>query len=128
MIVDVISKCLKEWEIEYKIGTISVDNAKPNDVALRTLKDMYNTTKTALQIGGKLFQVRCCVHILNLCVQDRLEPIKKIIHKIKDGVKYVAASEARRIKSAEIAKHLHLKNKKLILDVPTRWNSTFKML
>lgn len=56
------------------------------------------------------------------------EPIKSIVEKNRNGVKYVAASEGCRIKFAEIAKDLYLKNEKLISDVPTRWNSTFKML
>lgn len=66
---------------------MSVDNAKANDVALRILKDMFNIRKTTLQIEGKLFQVRCCAHILNLSVQDGLEPIKTVVDKIRDGVK-----------------------------------------
>lgn len=53
-------------------------------------------------------------------MKDGLEPIDGIVEKIRDGAKYVAASESRRIKFAEIAKHLHLKTKKLILDVLTR--------
>ncbi|KAK1403278.1 hypothetical protein POM88_002883 [Heracleum sosnowskyi] len=64
----------------------------------------------------------------NLCVQDGLEPTKEIVDKIQDGVKYVAASEGRRIKFSEICMSLGLKCKKLILDVSTRWNSTFNML
>ncbi|XP_074356557.1 zinc finger BED domain-containing protein RICESLEEPER 2-like [Apium graveolens] len=128
VVAEAISKCLTNWEIVDKIGTVSVDNAKANDVVLRTLKNMYDIRKTSLLIEGKLFQVRCCAHILNLCVKDGLEPIDEIIEKIRDGVKYVAALEGCRIKYAEIAKHLYLKTKKLILDVPTRWKSTFKML
>lgn len=111
---------LTDWEIVDKIGTVSVDNARANDVTLRILKDMYDIRKTSLPIEGKIFQVRWCAHILNLCVKDGLEPIDGIVEKIRDGAKYVAASESRRIKFAEIAKHLHLKTKKLILDVLTR--------
>lgn len=57
-----------------------------------------------------------------------LDPIDEIICKIRDGVKYVAASEGRRIKFAEITMSLGTKYRKLILDVSTRWNSTFNML
>ncbi|WOG92459.1 hypothetical protein DCAR_0311728 [Daucus carota subsp. sativus] len=75
-----------------------------------------------------MFHARCCAHILNLCVQDGLDPTEEIVDKVRDGVKYIAASEGRRIKFAEISKSLGLKCKKLILDVSTCWNSTYNML
>nr|XP_017250905.1 PREDICTED: zinc finger BED domain-containing protein RICESLEEPER 2-like [Daucus carota subsp. sativus] len=127
VIADALSRCLNEVGIDDKIGTIVVDNAKNNDAALRSLKDIF-TIRNPLPVGGKLFHARCCAHILNLCVQDGLKPIEFIVDRIRDGVKYVAASEGRRIKFAEISQQLHLKTKKLILDVSTRWNSTFNML
>ncbi|WOH11677.1 hypothetical protein DCAR_0831167 [Daucus carota subsp. sativus] len=66
--------------------------------------------------------------MLNLCVQDGLVLTKEIVDKIRDAVKYVAASESRRIKFAEISMSLGLKCKRLILDASTRWNSTYNML
>lgn len=68
------------------------------------------------------------MHTLNLCVQDGLDPTQEIVDQVRDGVKYIAASESRRIKFAEISMSLGLKCKKLILDVSTRWNSTDNML
>ncbi|KAK1368115.1 zinc finger BED domain-containing protein RICESLEEPER 2-like [Heracleum sosnowskyi] len=35
IIAEALSRCFSEWEIDEKIGTIVVDNAKANDVALR---------------------------------------------------------------------------------------------
>ncbi|XP_074337102.1 zinc finger BED domain-containing protein RICESLEEPER 2-like [Apium graveolens] len=127
VISEALFKCLNEWGIVDKIGTITVDNAKANDVALRNLKQTFSFRKKLL-IDGKLFHARCCAHILNLCVKDGLDPIDEIVGKVRDGVKYVAASEGRRIKFAEISLALSIKYKKLILDVSTRWNSTYNML
>ncbi|XP_017233237.1 zinc finger BED domain-containing protein RICESLEEPER 2-like [Daucus carota subsp. sativus] len=59
---------------------------------------------------------------------DGLDPTQEIVDQVRDGVKYIAASESRRIKFAEISMSLGLKCKKLILDVSTRWNSTDNML
>lgn len=127
VISEAIFKCLVEWGIEDKIGTITVDNAKANDVAIRNLRDSFSIRRP-LPLGGKLFHVRCCAHILNLCVKDGLEPIEPIVDKIRGGIKYIAISEGRTLKFGEIANQLQLKQKKLILDVPTRWNSTYAML
>lgn len=46
VIVDSLYKSLVDWGIEDKIGTITVDNAKANDVAVRTLKDSFSIRKS----------------------------------------------------------------------------------
>ncbi|XP_074337521.1 zinc finger BED domain-containing protein RICESLEEPER 2-like [Apium graveolens] len=104
-----------------------MDIVVANDVALRYLKQTFSV-RNKLPIDGRMFHARCCAHILNLCVQDGLVSTKEIIDKIRDGVKYVATSDSRRIKFAEISMSLGLKCKKLILDVSIRWNSIFSML
>ncbi|XP_059441916.1 zinc finger BED domain-containing protein RICESLEEPER 2-like [Corylus avellana] len=127
LIADALQNFFQEWGIENKISAIIVDNAKANDTSLRILKDVFNRRK-ALLIGGKLFHVRCCAHMTNLLVQDGLDEISLIVDCVRDRIKYLVASESRLIKFSEIAKQLQLASKKLILDVPTRWNSTYKML
>ncbi|GKC81577.1 zinc finger BED domain-containing protein RICESLEEPER 2-like protein, partial [Tanacetum coccineum] len=44
-IADGIYKCLKEWEIEGKIFSISVDNAAYNDKVVKTLKTNFSRVK-----------------------------------------------------------------------------------
>jgi hypothetical protein len=126
-IANALQKSFQEWGIENKISSITVDNAKPNDTAIKTLRDVFNLRKT-LPVDGKLFHVRCCAHITNLLVQDGLDEVTMIVDSIRDGIKYLVASEGRLLKFAEIAKRLQLPSKKLFLDVPTRWNSTYLML
>ncbi|XP_042387768.1 zinc finger BED domain-containing protein RICESLEEPER 2-like [Zingiber officinale] len=118
---------MKEWGIENKVFTITVDNASSNDLAIRYMKDTIQRSRT-LACEGNLFHVRCCAHILNLCVQDGLREIEGIIGNIKESVEYVNRSEARRVQFAECVQQLQLKDKKLIRDCKTRWNSTFEML
>ncbi|KAJ0099391.1 hypothetical protein Patl1_20989 [Pistacia atlantica] len=38
--------------------------------------------------GGRLFRMRCCSHILNLIIKDRLSVIEGDIEKIGDSVSY----------------------------------------
>ena len=122
-----IFKCAKEWEIDHKIHTISVDNASNNDVAIRLLKDDFSRSKKLL-CGGKLFHVRCCAHILNLVVQDGLSKIVDITNNIRESVEFVNRSEGRALLFAEIAQQLRIPGKKLLYDCRTRWNATFEML
>jgi len=122
-----LQKSFIEWGIENKVSTITVDNARNNDVAIQILKDDFSLKKT-LAVKGQLFHVRCCVHITNLLVQDGISQIGDIVDCVRDGVKYIVASEGRLKQFAEIAKQLQLSYKKLILDVPTRWNNTYMML
>ncbi|CAH9076367.1 unnamed protein product [Cuscuta europaea] len=45
-------KCTKDWGIEQKIFTISVDNASNNDVAVRIAKETFSRNRK-LPLGGK---------------------------------------------------------------------------
>ncbi|XP_047320425.1 zinc finger BED domain-containing protein RICESLEEPER 2-like [Impatiens glandulifera] len=126
-ISDAIFKCMKEWGIENKVFTITIDNASSNDSAIRYMKDTIQRCRK-LACRGNLFHVRCCAHVLNLCVQDGLREIEDIISNIRESVEYVNRSEARRVQFADYVQQLQLKDKKLIRDCKTRWNSTFEML
>nr|XP_023927487.1 zinc finger BED domain-containing protein RICESLEEPER 1-like [Quercus suber] len=125
VIFDAIFKSLLDWGLENKVCTITLDNANNNDAAVRILKDAI---KRKLMLGGKIFHVRCCAHIINLLVQDGLSEIKMVIENVHESVKYLIASEACLIKFGEIAKQLQLPSKKLILDCPTRWNAYAMLL
>ncbi|XP_027083792.2 zinc finger BED domain-containing protein RICESLEEPER 2-like [Coffea arabica] len=122
-----IFKSAKEWGIEHKIYSISVDNASNNDVTVRILRDDISRSKKLL-CDGKLFHVRCCAHILNLVVQDGISEIVDITKAIRDSVEFVNRSEGRALMFAEIAQQLHIPGKKLLYDCKTRWNATFEML
>ncbi|XP_050888662.1 zinc finger BED domain-containing protein RICESLEEPER 2-like [Lathyrus oleraceus] len=126
-IADVIFKCLKDWGIENKIFSVSVDNAHYDDRCLKELKVLILMHRK-LVLDGKLFHVRCCAHILNLFVQDGIGKIAKIVEDVRESVKFINQSEARLQTFSQIVQQLKLGGKKLILDCPTRWNSTYQML
>ena len=120
-------KCFKDWGIENKMFTISVDNASNNDSAVRILSETFSRVKK-LPCGGKLFHVRCCAHILNLMVQDGLSRISYIIEDIHETVTFINQNEGRLNLFSEIVQQLQLPHRKLILECKTRWNSTYQML
>nr|GMC66530.1 zinc finger BED domain-containing protein RICESLEEPER 2-like [Ipomoea batatas] len=84
-IIDGVMKSTKDWGIEHKIFTISVDNASNNDVAFRIAKETFSRSHK-LPLGGKLFHVRCTAHILNLVVQDGLSTIKTVVDDVRNSV------------------------------------------
>ncbi|XP_073098901.1 zinc finger BED domain-containing protein RICESLEEPER 2-like [Elaeis guineensis] len=124
---DAIFKCLKAWGIENKVFSVFVDNASYNDSCIRNLKENLSLCNK-LVLDGELFHVRCCVHILNLLVQDGLGKIKNVIHNIRESVKYINHSDSRLKAFCDVVEQKQLKERKLIIDCPTRWNSTFEML
>jgi hypothetical protein len=97
-------------------------------MALEYLKDKYKR-KGSTVLECEFLHMRCCAHILNLIVQDGLKDLDLSIQKVCNAVKYVKGSAARTAKfDACVDKEGILDKKKLKLDVPTRWNSTYVML
>lgn len=117
---------LKEWRIEKRVASITLDNASANDSMVETLK--YDLD---LVCNGDYFHVRCCAHILNLIVQEGLKEIDEAILKVRESVKYCKGSQSRRQKFLKCVQHVNLEgstSRGLRQDVPTRWNSTYTML
>nr|GMD79718.1 zinc finger BED domain-containing protein RICESLEEPER 2-like [Ipomoea batatas] len=65
-IIDGVMKSTKDWGIEHKIFTISVDNASNNDVVVQIAKETFSRSHK-IPLGGKLFHVRCTAHIESCC-------------------------------------------------------------
>ena len=122
-----IEECLVEWGIT-RVLSIRIDNATSNDVALQKLKGRIGNWDTSV-LNGEHLHLRCVAHILNLIVKDGLSIFDGSISKVRSAVKYVRQSPAREMMFMECAKYERIETKRsLILDVDTRWNSTYQML
>nr|GMD12637.1 zinc finger BED domain-containing protein RICESLEEPER 2-like [Ipomoea batatas] len=120
--------CLKDWGIEKKIFSITLDNASANDSMQNILKEQL-CLQNDLLCNGEFFHVRCSAHILNRIVQDGLKAIGDSVYKVRESVRYVKASEGRMKMFEECVEKVGLQLKLgLSIDVPTRWNSAYKML
>jgi hypothetical protein len=118
---------MMDWNIDRKVSCVTVDNCSTNDAMIGLLEEKLDMT--SLLLGGDLFHMRCCAHILNLIVRDGLDVIKVSIEKIRDSVAYWTASPKREEKFEETVRQMKVTcTKKLGLDCATRWNSTFLML
>jgi len=95
---------------------------------------MIDKIKDKLHLGsllkdGTLLHMRCCAHILNLTVKDRLEVVKDGIEKIRDSVAFWTTTPKRKENFEETTQQLRIPcTKSLVLVCLTRWNSTYKML
>lgn len=124
-----VFEVLTEWEIDRKIFSITLDNASANDRMQELLGEQLRL-QNSLLCDGEFLHVRCCAHVLNLIVQDGLKVAEVALQKIRDNIKYVRASESRKIVFTECIAQVRGIDTKvgLRLDVPTRWNSTYIML
>ncbi|KAL5811129.1 hypothetical protein ACOSQ3_027865 [Xanthoceras sorbifolium] len=124
-----IENILLEWGIE-RVFTITVDNATANTTAVQYLIRKLNSWHVdGTVLGGRFLHVRCCAHILNLIVNDGLRDMDHSVLSIRNAVKYVKSSPSRLEKFKKCVAHEKIEDKGLVvLDVPTRWNSTYLML
>ncbi|KAK9668313.1 hypothetical protein RND81_13G050600 [Saponaria officinalis] len=119
-----VTTLLKEWGIENRIMSLTLDNASANDSMVNYLKPDLN-----LMCNGDYFHVRCCAHILNLIVQEGLKDLDDVILKVRESVKYNKGSQSRKQRFLSCVQHVNLESARgLRQDVPTRWNSTYHML
>ncbi|KAI3783257.1 hypothetical protein L1987_42333 [Smallanthus sonchifolius] len=127
VLANVLYESLCDWNIDRKVSTVTVDNCTTNDLLIHLLLDKLSLGD--LILGGRLFHMRCCAHILNLIVQDGLSVIAEGIERIRDSVGFWTATPKRYEKFEEASRHLAIpSSKKLFLDCKTRWNSTYLML
>lgn len=126
-LANIITNCLVEWNID-KICTITLGNCAANDVLARSLLQHYSS-RGSLLLQGRAVQVRCWGHVLNLIVQEGLDEIKDSICRVRNAVKYVKVSPRRKIDFLQYADQEGIsRSKMLVLDVSTRWDTTYKML
>ncbi|XP_045778147.1 zinc finger BED domain-containing protein 4-like [Maniola jurtina] len=104
-----------EWNLTNKINFIVSDNAP-------------NVKKAIADIGWKHYG--CYGHTLNLIVQDALNSVQASLDKVKTIVRHFKTSTAalEKLLKAQSQEKPDVTPKRLIQEVPTRWNSTFAML
>ncbi|KAF2302755.1 hypothetical protein GH714_004968 [Hevea brasiliensis] len=79
----------RKWGLS-KVMCIIIDNASSNDSAISQLKKrLLILKKNAFVVGGDAFHMRCCAHIIQLVVMDRLDAVQGSIRRIRDVVKHV---------------------------------------
>jgi hypothetical protein len=128
MIGQYVDGYLKSWGLS-KILSITVDNAMANTAMMKYLKTRMRSWDNHV-LNGDFMHMRCCTHVLNLIVKSGMKEDKsRSISKIREAVKYVKSSPPRLVSFMECAADAKVSYKgAVVLDVETRWNSTYLML
>jgi hypothetical protein len=115
-----ILRLLEEFGLVGKVCAITTDSASNMIAAMRDLSAEMRT------LGHEIIHVRCGAHILHRIVTAGLESENQAIAEIRDSVASIRASPRLLARLDDLQKG----RAKLrpILDVRTRWNSTFDML
>ncbi|KAK3146444.1 hypothetical protein QOZ80_3BG0266230 [Eleusine coracana subsp. coracana] len=119
---------LQAWNIEKKVLFITLDNATTNDSFVESLRKNL-LGKSLLLHNGKLLHYRCAAHVLNLIAQEGFKFLKGAIDNIRESVKYIKSSPARKERFEKIVHRVGIScAHRPSLDASTRWNSTYEML
>jgi hypothetical protein len=117
----VLEEILKDYQIEKRILTVTLDNASNNDTLVEEL------IRQGILVDAE-HHIRCSSHIINLAAQD-------CIYEFNDKLKYlrelVTAIRYSPLKLEKLKGHCNsfsIPFHKPILDVKTRWNSSYDMI
>ena len=91
--------------------------------SVQNLLKEYICLSNSLLLNGEFFHIRCSAHILNLIVQDGLKVAGNALHKIKQSVHYVRASESTMKQFNQCVEQVGGINTSIVLrsDCITRW-------
>ena len=114
-VADMLTECEAEWDLQDKNPTVVTDNAR-------------NMVNAANQLDWD--HVGCFAHTLNLsvCRAYKVDAMSRILARARKLVGHFRRSPGAAQVLKEKQELLGLPIKKLIQDVPTRWNSAHDML
>ncbi len=116
MIQEELGKVLENFNIKNKILTFVTDNGS-------------NIKKAIFDMGYR--RQSCYAHSLNLIVTDAIRQVPEVLdvkEKVSRVVRLTRQSTVAKEKLDKIQSSLGMSPKKLIQDVPTRWNSFYEMI
>ena len=110
-----LQRVVTDFNLQHKITLAISDNAA--------------NIKRAIKEELQWRHLGCFAHLINLIIRDGLAVVKELLEKIKTMVIFFKRSGAGREKLMNFQSSMGCTQpRKLLLDVETRWNSTFYML
>ena len=127
MLTEVLVDAMLGWNVDSRLSAITVDNCFTNDSMIGKIKAKLSVD--CLLNDGSLLHMRCAAHILNLIVRIGLDVIKHAIDNVRDSVVFWTTSPKRIERFEDVCRQMKVPcTRRLGLDCPTRWNSTYLML
>ena len=66
MLSDVLLQTSLEWNIDWKLSTVTLDNCSTNDAVINIILDKL--LRSTLVMRGSMLHMLCATHVLNLIV------------------------------------------------------------
>jgi hypothetical protein len=119
---DAFQQLERTWKIVTKLQSVTLDNASANETFAQLIVDnpLYDIDSN--------FRISCFAHVVNLACQSSLRILKHSIVKVRSLVKEITHNTSRMSAYEQECNRLGEDAKKPVLDVVTRWNSTYDML
>ena len=118
-IAAVLDAAVEEWEL--------IRNGQDIPIVTDNASNMYTAVKEAKHLGP---HVGCFAHVLNLACQNALKvsTVARLLGRVRRIVAFFHRSSTAAALLVQKQKLLQLPQHKLIMDVVTRWNSSYDMV
>ena len=144
----IVKEHLDFFGLSERLGCLTMDNATNNDtlvVSLAGSMENFNCSGLSPKWDASHSRIRCLPHIINLAVQAFLKSFdnehsspnnddnipdssSSILQRLRHIVKKLLSSPSQRKQFLGQCKLANVDELMLILDVKTRWNSTYHMI
>ncbi|GES72958.1 zinc finger BED domain-containing protein RICESLEEPER 2-like [Rhizophagus clarus] len=116
---------LQNLSIHTKVLGITTDNASNNLTFINALSDWMKENDIFFDKNNHF---RCFAHVINISVQNALNPLKSNLSQLRQLIIKIQHSSQRLEKLSANCRLYNIDDLKSIQDVPIRWNSTYDMI
>ncbi|KAL3655474.1 hypothetical protein CASFOL_001260 [Castilleja foliolosa] len=122
---DYIFSCIKDWNLEGKIFTITLDRSCYSNGNLRNIMSIKNPGI----LKGQLLIKGCYACLLRSLARDAISSVSQTVERVRHSVKYIKTSATNEERFNKLKQLLQVPTtKELTIDDLARWDTTYDML